>query len=36
LTLEAAAQAVCMESADFKEGYSAFVEKRAPRFNLSE
>jgi enoyl-CoA hydratase/carnithine racemase len=36
LTLEAAAQAGCMESADFKEGYSAFVEKRAPRFNLSE
>ena len=27
LTLEAAAQAGCMEGADFKEGYSAFVEK---------
>jgi enoyl-CoA hydratase/carnithine racemase len=36
LTLEAAAQAGCMESADFKEGYTAFVEKRAPHFNRSE
>ena len=35
LTLEAAAQAGCMEGADFKEGYSAFVEKRAPHFNRS-
>jgi len=35
LTLEAAAQAKCMESADFKEGYSAFVEKSAPVFNRS-
>jgi enoyl-CoA hydratase/carnithine racemase len=26
LTLEAAAQAGCMENADFKEGYRAFVE----------
>ena len=33
LTLEAEAQAACMESADFKEGYSAFVEKRPPHFN---
>ena len=35
LTLEATAQAGCMETADFKEGYRAFVEKRAPRFNRS-
>lgn len=35
LTLEAIAQAGCMETADFKEGYRAFVEKRAPRFNRS-
>ena len=35
LALEAAAQAGCMENADFKEGYSAFVEKRAPVFNRS-
>jgi enoyl-CoA hydratase/carnithine racemase len=35
LTLEAAAQAGCMESAAFKEGYRAFVEKRAPVFNRS-
>jgi enoyl-CoA hydratase/carnithine racemase len=33
LTLEAAAQARCMESADFREGYRAFVDKRAPLFN---
>jgi enoyl-CoA hydratase/carnithine racemase len=35
LTQEAEAQAGCMETADFKEGYSAFVEKRAPHFNRS-
>jgi len=35
LTLEAAAQAKCMENADFKEGYSAFLENRAPVFNRS-
>jgi len=35
LTLEAAAQAGCMETADFREGYKAFVEKRSPVFNRS-
>ena len=35
LTLEAVAQAGCMETADFKEGYRAFVEKRGPVFNRS-
>jgi enoyl-CoA hydratase/carnithine racemase len=35
LTLEATAQAGCMEIADFKEGYRAFVDKRAPVFNRS-
>lgn len=35
LELEAKAQARCMQSADFKEGYQAFVEKRPPRFNRS-
>jgi len=33
LMLEAKAQAGCMETADFKEGYRAFVEKRGPVFN---
>jgi NADP-dependent 3-hydroxy acid dehydrogenase YdfG len=32
LRLEAAG---CMETADFKEGYRAFVEKRSPVFNRS-
>jgi enoyl-CoA hydratase/carnithine racemase len=32
LETEAKAQAECMESPDFLEGYNAFVEKRAPRF----
>jgi enoyl-CoA hydratase/carnithine racemase len=35
LDLEAAEQARCMQSVDFKEGYRAFVEKRPPRFNQS-
>jgi enoyl-CoA hydratase/carnithine racemase len=35
LTLEATAQAGGMESADFKEGYRAFVDRRAPVFNRS-
>jgi len=25
-------QSVCMESPEFREGYQAFIEKRAPRF----
>jgi len=33
LELEALAQARCMEMPDFREGYRAFVEKRAPLFN---
>jgi enoyl-CoA hydratase/carnithine racemase len=33
LAKEAAAQARCMETADFIEGYNAFMEKRPPRFN---
>ena len=35
LEIEATAQARCMETKDFHEGYRAFVEKRAPRFNRS-
>ena len=35
LELEAAEQARLMQSADFKEGYRAFIEKRPPRFNRS-
>jgi enoyl-CoA hydratase/carnithine racemase len=33
LEMEAMAQARCMETADFQEGYNAFVEKRPPSFN---
>ena len=33
LELEAAEQARLMQSADFKEGYRAFIEKRPPKFN---
>jgi enoyl-CoA hydratase/carnithine racemase len=33
LEMEAAAQARCMETPDFMEGYKAFVEKRPLRFN---
>ena len=33
LEMEAAAQARCMETPDFTEGYNAFVEKRPLRFN---
>ncbi len=33
LEMEAAAQARCMETPDFVEGYNAFVEKRPLRFN---
>jgi enoyl-CoA hydratase/carnithine racemase len=33
LELESTAQARCMETPDFTEGYMAFVEKRAPSFN---
>lgn len=35
LELEARAQAICMETADFHEGYRAVVEKRPPVFNRS-
>jgi enoyl-CoA hydratase/carnithine racemase len=33
LEMEAAAQARCMETPDFIEGYNAFIEKRPQRFN---
>jgi enoyl-CoA hydratase/carnithine racemase len=34
LEMEAAAQARCMQTPDFIEGYNAFIEKRPQRFNL--
>ena len=36
LAQEAHAQALCMESPDFREAYLAFVEKREPRFNQED
>lgn len=33
LEMEAMAQARCMETESFHEGYNAFIEKRPPRFN---
>lgn len=33
LDIESRAQAKCMETPDFREGYRAFMEKRAPVFN---
>src|SRR5919109_1226927 len=33
LEMEAVAQARCMETPDFIEGYNAFIEKRPPKFN---
>ena len=33
LATEAAAQAQCVDSADFREGVAAFLDKRKPRFN---
>jgi enoyl-CoA hydratase/carnithine racemase len=33
LEMEAMAQARCMETPDFVEGYNAFIEKRPLRFN---
>jgi enoyl-CoA hydratase/carnithine racemase len=33
LDMEAEAQARCMETADFIEGYNAFIDKRPQRFN---
>ncbi|MEK7782785.1 MAG: enoyl-CoA hydratase-related protein, partial [Candidatus Binatota bacterium] len=33
LETEATAQARCMQTNDFHEGYRAFIEKRLPRFN---
>ena len=35
LETEAMAQAGCMQTHDFREGYRAFIEKRVPRFNHS-
>ena len=35
LETEAMAQAGCMQTKDFREGYRAFIEKRVPQFNHS-
>ena len=35
LETEAMAQARCMQTPDFQEGYQAFLAKRPPRFNRS-
>ncbi|MCH7570025.1 MAG: hypothetical protein IH919_05565 [Deltaproteobacteria bacterium] len=35
LETEAMAQARCMQTPDFQEGYQAFLEKRPPQFNCS-
>jgi enoyl-CoA hydratase/carnithine racemase len=35
LEMEARAQAQCMQTSDFHEGFNAFVDKRAPQFNRS-
>jgi enoyl-CoA hydratase/carnithine racemase len=35
LEMEAQAQAICMQHADYREAYEAFVEKRTPVFNPS-
>ena len=36
LEMEATTQAHCMQTADFREGFRAFMEREAPRFNREE
>ena len=36
LDMEAATQALCMQMADFREGFRAFMEGNTPRFNQEE